>query len=91
MEQVVHRPEADRFEAVLPEGTAVLTYVRTGDAVVMDHTHVPPAARGRGVAGTLAEAALRWATAEHLAVVPQCSYVAQWLRRHPGEIDVAIR
>ena len=91
MVAVVHRPEAGRFEAALPEGTAVLTYVLSGDAVVMDHTGVPPAARGQGVAAALAEAALRWAQDEGLAVVPQCWYVARWLREHPGVVDVEVR
>ena len=89
--EVVHVPERSRFEVALPGGTAVLTYVLRGDQVVMDHTLVPPAARGHGVAGRLAEAALRWAAAEGLAVVPQCWYVARWLDQHPGAVAVEVR
>jgi predicted GNAT family acetyltransferase len=91
MTAVVHVPARHRFEAALPVGTAVLTYVLAGDVVVMDHTRVPPAARGQGIAAALVETALRWARDEGFAVVPQCSYVATWLRDNPDAVDVEVR
>jgi predicted GNAT family acetyltransferase len=39
--------------------------------------------RGRGIAETLVRAALEDARVQGRRVVPQCSYVAMFIRRHP--------
>jgi uncharacterized protein len=49
---------------------------------VIDHTRVPDAVAGRGVAAALTAAALERAKADSVKVLPQCSYVQTWLRRH---------
>ena len=51
--------------------------------VVFDHTLVPPQLQGRGIAAALISTALDWAADEGLQVVPACSYVAIYMRRHP--------
>ena len=48
------------------------------------HTESHPALRGRGVAAALVEAAFAYARAEGLRVLPLCSYVRAWARRHPA-------
>ena len=87
----VHVPERTRFELVEPQGRAVLTYVRRDDEVVLEHTVVPEAVERRGVGSALVRAALDWASAEGLAVVPQCSFVRGWIERHPDEVPVEVR
>ena len=87
----VHVPEQSRFEVAEPEGTGVLAYVLGDGEVVLSHTVVPPELEGRGVGSTLARAALGWAAQQHLAVVQQCSFVRDFLARHPDEVDVEIR
>jgi len=76
------------FEAVFPEGRAVLEYERSGRCMAIVHTHVPEELRGRGLAGRLVRAALDHARAEGLVVEPQCSYAADWLARHPEYADL---
>ena len=49
----------------------------------MIHTEVPPALEGRGIAARLVQAALDYAQAEGLKVLPRCSYVRAYMRRHP--------
>jgi predicted GNAT family acetyltransferase len=44
---------------------------------------VPAAYQGQGLAAQLVEAGLHWAQAQHLKVVPACSYVRAYLQRHP--------
>ena len=87
----VHRPELSRFEVQEPAGTAVLTYTRRGDEVVLEHTVVPVELEGGGVGSALARSALAWAAQESLAVVPQCSFVQAFLERHPDEVHVEVR
>jgi predicted GNAT family acetyltransferase len=80
---------ARRFEARTPEGMAELRYlVRGGDTLVLIHTEVPPALQGRGIAGLLARAALEWARARGLKVVPKCPYVRAFIERHPEFQDL---
>lgn len=87
---VVHDQDRQSFEIALPGGPAVLTYVRAGMVVVLQHTVVPVGHRGRGLAAELTRAALAWSAHQGVTVVPQCSYVSHWLTEHPGEIAVAV-
>jgi predicted GNAT family acetyltransferase len=78
----------NRFEACVEGHTAFLNYERRGNDLVLIHTEVPPELEGRGLGGHLARAALDHARAEHLHVVPRCSFVAVWVKRHPEYSDV---
>jgi predicted GNAT family acetyltransferase len=86
---IEHDAEGHRFLMELPSGTAMLAYAPSGDAILeLYSTYVPAAARGKGVAAALVEAALAYARAEGCRVVPSCWYVAQWIRRHPEHADL---
>ena len=68
------------------DGTDVigrLTYQRRGNTLVADHTLVPPAIGGKGVAAKLVEALVADARQSGDTIVPQCSYVEAAFRRHP--------
>ena len=81
--EVLHVPEARRFELRIGGAVAVAEYERGEGALVCTHTFVPPELRGRGIAERLVRAALEYARAERLRVVPDCSYVAAFVQRHP--------
>jgi uncharacterized protein len=80
---VVHNLKAARFEAQLPEGLAHADYRRVGDTLHMTHTEVPDAARGRGIAAAIVQAALDFADENRLRIVPMCAYVRGYMQRHP--------
>jgi predicted GNAT family acetyltransferase len=80
---VVHRPEAQCFEAIIEGQRCVADYRRNGDIILMTHTVVPPALEGRGIAAALVREALTWAQAEGFKVDPVCSYVRVYMKRHP--------
>jgi len=86
--EVRHRTDRDRFEIVVEHKKAFITYRREGVRLVLDHTWVPPEFEGNGIADRLTRTALEYARSEGLKVVPECPYVAAWLRRHPeyGEL-----
>jgi predicted GNAT family acetyltransferase len=48
----------------------------------MTHVGVPPELRGAGIAGRLTQTALEYAGLHALRVVPMCSYVAAYIRKH---------
>ncbi|HVU33924.1 MAG TPA: GNAT family N-acetyltransferase [Opitutaceae bacterium] len=80
--KVTHNPGANRFEASVDGHLCVADYqIRAGE-IAFTHTFVPPELRGRGIAEKLVRAALEYAKAERLRVVPECSYVASFIRRH---------
>lgn len=80
---VRHDAAAQRFEIILDGHSSELTYTREGERIVFTHTFVPPELRGRGVAERLVRAGLAWARGEGKRVVPACSYVDAFIRRHP--------
>lgn len=88
--QVQDAPARERFEACLLDGTVIglVEYRRDGDSIALTHTEVDPAYEGRGVAAALARAALDAARAAGLGVLPYCPFIAAYLRRHPGDLDL---
>lgn len=77
-----HEPEQQRFTLPTPP-LGVLDYQLSPGRVTFNHTGVPPAYQGQGLAARLVEAGLQWARAEGLKVVPACSYVQSYIQRHP--------
>ena len=90
---VRHLPDRHRFAAdVGADEEAVLAYAALpGGTLDLQHTVVPPSARGGGVGAALVRAAVDHARAEGLKLVPTCPYVAAWADRHPGDADVFVR
>ena len=79
---VRHDPEARRF--VLEGGHgAFLQYDETAHGIVILHTEVPTAMRGRNVGGRLAEAALSWARRQARPLTIVCPFVRAYVRKHP--------
>ena len=88
---VVHNTSQQHFELRVHDHLAYLSYTQDGGRVVLDHTYVPDALRGRGLAGVLARAALEEARQRGWKVVPQCSFVATYIERHPEFKDLVAR
>ena len=80
---VRHNEAAHRFELDAPHGLAIAVYRPQGDARVFTHTEVPPQDEGQGLAAALVRAALDDTKAKGLRIVPACSYVVAFVRRHP--------
>ena len=80
---VRHNESEHRFEADIGGALSVADYERRGTDLILTHTFVPPPLRGQGIAEKLVRAALEYARVERLRVVPACSYVDAYIRRHP--------
>lgn len=79
------------YHATVPGEAAegLLTWREASPGVVVaDHTLVPGAIGGRGVAARLVEALIADARAQGWKIVPACSYVAAQFRRHPEWADL---
>jgi len=81
---VTHNVKLRRFESQVGDTPlAFLSYIHEGERVILDHTFVPDELRGRGVAAVLVRAALDEARQQRWKIVPRCSYVAGFIKRHP--------
>jgi predicted GNAT family acetyltransferase len=79
---VIHNKEASRFELHVDGLPSLLTYRRFPELIVFDHTEVPEALEGHGLAAKLAGVALDFARANRLRVVPLCPYVSDFIHKH---------
>jgi predicted GNAT family acetyltransferase len=86
-----HDPARKRFTLDKGGAVAYITY-REVDAhtLDLDHTFVPPALRGGGIASELTEHALRYARGRGAKVIPSCPFVATYIARHPEHRDLAV-
>jgi hypothetical protein len=78
-----------RYELALG-GTLVAfaEYRERGDSVDFVHTEVLPQHEGRGLAGQLARFALDDVRRRHRKAVASCSYIANFIERHPQYQDL---
>jgi hypothetical protein len=80
--------QQSRYETTIDGKTAFSAYRRDGDTITFTHTEVPPELEGKGIAGAIVKHALEDARANNLGVVPACSYVASYVRRHTEYEDL---
>ena len=86
---MTNAPEHDRYE--IRDGDRLLgvaAYERRGNQVVFTHTEVDSDAEHSGLGSTLVRAALDDVRSAGGTVVPQCSFVAGWIDRHPEYRDL---
>lgn len=81
-------PAEGRYDYPVAGGVAIADYIRQGDTLLITHTEVPPALRGGGIGAKLVKALLDDVRAQGLKVVPLCSFVAAYIRRHPEMRDL---
>lgn len=82
--QFEETPKGGRYFIVMPNGElSRLTFVRAGDKhIIADHTFVPPAYRGEGVAEAMVERLVADARAQNLKITATCWFVAEEFDRH---------
>ncbi|AEG92010.1 GNAT family N-acetyltransferase [Ramlibacter tataouinensis] len=83
------RPERERYE--LDAGgavAAIIDYRLRGQRIALLHTEVQPEHEGGGLGTQLARHALDDARRRGLKVVPSCSFIAAYVRRHPQYQDL---
>jgi predicted GNAT family acetyltransferase len=84
-----HEPQARRFTADLGGTAAYISYRELDGSVLdLDHTFVPRALRGRGIASQLTAHALDYARRRGFRVVPSCPFVAAYVARHSEYRDL---
>jgi predicted GNAT family acetyltransferase len=78
-----------RYRLVIDGVEAEMTYSRAGEGlIIIDHTEVPAALRGRKVGERLVRQAVEDARREKVAIVPLCPFAKAQFDRHPEWHDV---
>lgn len=82
--ELIDNKKNRRYEFHVDNYIAKIEYLKSknGD-VYLTHTEVPTAIEGRGIATKLVEKTLQNIDEQHLKVIPICSFVASYIRRHP--------
>ena len=86
--QINHDKQAKRFETTIEGQTGYLSYQDKGDVLIYDHTIVPQSLGGKGVGSALVKHALNYARDNDKKVLPQCSFVASYIDKHPEYQDL---
>ncbi len=82
-------PSKGRYRLVVDGVAAEMTYSRAGEGlIIIDHTEVPAALRGRKVGERLVQQAVEDARREKVAIIPLCPFAKAQIGRHPEWQDV---
>jgi predicted GNAT family acetyltransferase len=85
---VTDHPERHRFELAVDGHIAFAAYRRDGDVLALTHTIVPQELAGQGIGSKLIAAVLEQVRARGETIVPECSFVAAYLQKHPEDADL---
>ena len=78
-----------RYRLVIDGAEAAMTYSRAGDKlIIIDHTEVPAALRGRKVGERLVRQAIEDARRDGVAIIPLCPFAKAQIDRRPEWQDV---
>ena len=80
---LVNNTELHNFELFVDGHRAFIDYQQRGDKLYLLHTEVPSEMEGQGVASALVEKAFQYLEERELKMVPYCSYIQNYLKRHP--------
>ena len=80
---VTHNAAQNRYELQADHGLAIAAYRQQGDARIFTHTEVPPEDEGKGIGARIVKAALEDTRRQGFKIVPACSFVVAYVRRHP--------
>ena len=85
---VVDNTARSRYEYAVEGHTAFIDYRRAAGVVWLTHAEVPTELEGRGIGSHMAAGTLDLIRSHGEKVVPQCSFVAAFIRRHPEYQDL---
>jgi predicted GNAT family acetyltransferase len=81
--EIKHNETDNKFYTVVDGSEAYLRYLMFSDNTMdMLKTYVPNELRDKGIAGEIVRKALNFAEEKNYKIIPTCSYVATFIKRH---------
>ena len=81
--ELIDNTDLNRFEIHVDGHIALLEYILRPDRIYLIHTEVPPAIGNRGIGSKLVKLVFEEIDIRKLKVVPGCSFVDIYIKRHP--------
>lgn len=81
--RVIDNKEKSRFEANVDGHQAIIEYSVLPGILSLNHTEVPEALGGRGVASEMTESVLLAIELRGLKVKPVCPFIKKYIDKHP--------
>ena len=88
---LLHDAAARRYFFEIDGHRAYIEYEERPGALALTHTIVPEELRGGGIAAALTQAVLEEVRTRGLRIVPECSYVVRYIKRHPEGQKIVAR
>lgn len=88
---LVDNANDSRYEFDIEGHKAIVEYIKRPGVMILPHTFVPTRFEGQGIGSELVRAVLEDIRAKGLQVVPQCSFIAQYIYRHPEWEDLVVK
>ncbi len=87
--EVADNPDKERFEILADDELAGFAqYHLDGVEIAFTHTQIDDRFRAQGMASCLVQSSLDAARARHLAVLPYCPFVRDWIAGHREYADL---
>jgi len=82
-------PTGGRYLVTIDGHTAEMTYSKAGATrLIIDHTGVPDALRGKGAGQAMVQRAVEDARAAGIKIIPLCPFAKAQIEKHPEWQDV---
>jgi len=85
--QLIHNTQDHQYEFHIDGHIAYIRYHEKNGNLHLTHTTVPDELAGKGLARTLLEAVLKQIKTDNKKAVAQCSYIVNYLVKHPEASD----
>lgn len=89
---IEHDKKNHQFTSEVEGRISHLKYTALPDGKTLDYmsTYVPPELRGRQIAEQIVKFALDYAKENNYKVIPSCSYVDMYVKRHPEYNEIVV-
>jgi predicted GNAT family acetyltransferase len=81
--ELINNEAVHNFELFVNGHRAFIDYKTKDNKIYLIHTEVPAELKGMGVAEALVEKTFNYIEQHQLKMVPLCSYIQIYLKRHP--------
>ena len=72
-----------RFEMHVEDHIAFIDYLKKNHTLILTHTEVPEEISGQGIGKKLVHEVLSHAENNSFKVIPRCSFIIGYMKRHP--------